>query len=149
MTDFDLQRTVAEVALRPIGRVSGLTTLGECARLLSTRFDALIAFEPVRMISARDVVTAVARQQSAATPVDELDLEHAYCVPATTSLAEVLPSIIDSSSRRVIVQAADGRLLGRLTLAAVARGLFERSPWIDAFQFALHIERPARMEIEQ
>ncbi len=83
-----------------------------------------------------------------ATPVDELDLEHVYCVPEATRLDAALEPMLLAPSQRVIVQAADGRLCGRLTASALLRAIFTRPPWVDALQFALHIERTTQMTME-
>ena len=148
MTDFIQQRTVGDVVLRPIAEVSATTTVRECARLLDERYDALIILEPTRVVSARDIVQAVVRRMPPATRVDELELEHVYCVPERKSVHAALEPMLLAPSQRVIVQAADGRLCGRLTASTLLRAIFTRPPWIDALQFALHIEQTTQMTME-
>jgi CBS domain-containing protein len=148
MTDFIQQRTVGDVVLRPIAEVSATTSVRECARLLDERYDALIVLDPARVISARDIVQAVVRRMPPVARVDELDLEHVFCVPEVTSVDAALEPMLQAPSQRVIVQAADGRLCGRLTASALLRAIFTRPPWVEALQFALRIESTNEMEME-
>ena len=149
MTDFDVHRTLAEVELQSLAEVTDKATLRDCARLLDSGRSALIVLEPARVISARDIVRAVAEGFTSDTPVHALPLEHVFCMPDATDMDEVFHSALAAPARRVIVQAADGRLLGRLTIAALLRAVFAQRPWVEAFRFALHIENTTEMERER
>jgi hypothetical protein len=149
MTDFGVNRTLANVELQPISEVPNEATLRDCARMLDAGRGTLIAFEPARVISARDIVRAVADGFTSDTPVHALPLEHVFCMPEATDLDQVFHAALAAPARRVIVQTADGRLLGRLTIAALLRAVFAQRPWIEAFRFALHIENTTEMERER
>ena len=148
MTDLGVHRTLAEVELQPIAEVTNTATMRDCARMIDAGRSTLVVFDPARVISARDIVRAVAEGFTTDTPVHALPLERVFCMPETADIDQAFHSALAAPARRVIVQAADGRLLGRLTIAALLRALFTQRPWIDAFRFALRIESTNEMEME-
>ena len=99
MTDFDVHRTLAEVELQPIAEVTDKATLRDCARLLDSGRSALIVLEPARVISARDIVRAVAEGFTSDTPVHALPLEQVFCMPDATDMDQVFHSALAAPAR--------------------------------------------------
>jgi hypothetical protein len=149
MTDgFDLDGTLCEVCLEPIAIASPTATVEECARLLAGHVSAVVVDDaPPRVVT--ESVRAVATQAGAETEISEIAAEAPVVMPQSMRTASAMQCLLAGPATCVIVQRADGALLGRLTLYETLRAVLPRPAWVRALQFALHIEHTATWEMEQ
>jgi CBS domain len=139
--------TLAQVVLEPIVLVAQDARLVTCARLLDDGIGALIvASEPLRTVTARDVVRAVATG-ARLSAIGDVELSAPVIFPVSMPIDAAVRHLLESPDRCVIVQAADGKLLGRLTLRHALRALLPRPAWVRALQLALHIETTSTTEL--
>jgi predicted transcriptional regulator len=133
---------VADLQSEPVVVLRNSCTFAEAARALAAgdTGTALVANEPMREITDRDVVAMVAEGVDAATALVYLDLRPPCLVHPDTSVEDAITMMILTGRRGAIV-ADDQQPLGVIRLVDAIAALVANSTWVGALRLALHIER--------
>lgn len=134
---------VGRLALAPVVAVEPDATLTDVARALaSKRVPAvLVATAPPGMLTARDLVEAIANEAPLDTPARDLPLHDPRCVGEETTVAEAVVDMLEDKEQVVVVVDAGNHPRGLLSLPAAIAALLSEPPWLGGLRLALHIEQ--------
>ena len=135
-----------DLALEPVVAVDADATIEEIARVMvSTRSPmVLVVGDPVRLVTERHVVRAVASGRLGDAPAGAPDACEPCCVPPEAELPAVVFTMLRHGVPAVVVVDDAGHPVGFLTLAVAVAALLESPSWIGALRLALHIEQSSR-----
>jgi predicted transcriptional regulator len=138
--------SVASIELEPVEVVAASVTIASACRRLD-EVGALVVLEPFGIVTAEDIVRAIARGADISARLTDLQLERPVIVPADSEIADVLRVLVEEPDRRVVVVDAAARIAGRVTLRSVLAGRLRPSAWVDGLRLALHLEEMNSLEV--
>jgi hypothetical protein len=130
--------SLASIELEPVEMVAATSTIAFACRRLEA-VAALIVPEPFGIVTATDIVRALANGADVSTRLTNLDLARPTIVPADAEIGEVLRLLLDEPSQAVVVVDSAAQIAGLATLRGVLVGRVRPSAWIDGLRLALHL----------
>lgn len=134
---------VGRLELAPAVALEPEATLADVAAALASQGvpAVLVATEPPGLLTARDLVVAIADDLPLTTTARDLPLHEPCCVGEETTVAEAVVDMLEDGEQVVVVVDARNHPRGLLSLSAAIAALLSEPPWLGGLRLALHIEQ--------
>lgn len=134
---------VGRLGLAPVVTLEADAPLTDVAAALATHAvpAVIVMTEPPGLLTARDLVEAIAEGAPLDTPASDLRRQEPCCVGEETPVAGAVAAMLEHGERVVVVVDDRGHPRGLLSLAPAVSALLDEPPWLGGLRLALHIEQ--------